>query len=69
MRIGSGDPSGDPFRAQPAWSACLLGRLAAESRWHTPAERYDDKPFTARGFERIPVLDHLQGWLTELMTV
>ena len=32
MRISSANPSGDPFRAQPAWSACLLGRLAAESR-------------------------------------
>jgi hypothetical protein len=26
-------------------------------------------PFTARGFERVPSLLHLQGWLTELMTI
>lgn len=25
--------------------------------------------FTARGFERVPALDHLQDWLTNLMTV
>jgi len=30
-------------------------------------ERYDGTPFTARGFERIPPLEHLQGWLLELM--
>lgn len=35
--------------------------------WHTPAERYDRTPFTARGFERIPSLELLQGWLLELM--
>jgi hypothetical protein len=42
-------------------------RLHGELDWHTPAERYDGTPFTARGFERVPALDHLQGWLTELM--
>ena len=31
-------------------------------------ERFDGTPFTARGFERIPALDHLNGWLTQLMT-
>jgi len=43
-------------------------RLHGELDWHTPAERYDGTPFTARGFERVPALDHLQGWLTELMS-
>jgi transposase InsO family protein len=43
-------------------------RLHGELGWHTPAERYDGTPFTARGFERVPSLHHLQGWLTELMT-
>ena len=43
-------------------------RLHGELDWHTPAERYDGTPFTARGFERVPSLLHLQGWLTELMT-
>ena len=44
-------------------------RLHGELDWHTPAERYDGTPFTARGFERVPALDHLQGWLAELMPV
>jgi transposase InsO family protein len=44
-------------------------RLHGELDWHTPAERYDGTPFTARGFERVPALHHLDGWLTELMTV
>jgi transposase InsO family protein len=43
-------------------------RLHGELDWHTPAERYDGTPFTARGFERVPSLQHLQGWLVELMT-
>ena len=43
-------------------------RLHGELDWHTPAERYDGTPFTARGFERVPALDHLQGWLANLMT-
>jgi transposase InsO family protein len=43
-------------------------RLHGELDWHTPAERYDGTPFTARGFERVPSLLHLQGWLTALMT-
>ena len=43
-------------------------RLHGELAWHTPAERYDGTPFSARGFERVPVLQHLHGWLTELMT-
>jgi transposase InsO family protein len=42
-------------------------RLHGELDWHTPAERYDGTPFTARGFERVPALDHLQPWLRELM--
>ena len=44
-------------------------RLHGELDWHTPGERYDGTPFTARGFERVPALDHLQGWLTDLMAV
>jgi transposase InsO family protein len=44
-------------------------RLHGELDWHTPAERIDGTPFTARGFERVPALDHLQGWLANLMTV
>lgn len=43
-------------------------RLHGELDWHTPAERYDGTPFTARGFERVPALHHLNGWLAELMT-
>ncbi len=42
-------------------------RLHGELDWHTPAERYDGTPFTARGFERVPALEHLHGWLMELM--
>jgi len=42
-------------------------RLHGELDWHTPAERYAGAPFTDRGFEYIPALAHLQGWLTELM--
>lgn len=44
-------------------------RLHGDLDLHTPAERYDGTPFTARGFERVPALDHLQGWLANLMTV
>jgi hypothetical protein len=35
--------------------------------WHTPAERYEGTPFTDHGFDHVPALEHLQGWLTELM--
>jgi transposase InsO family protein len=41
-------------------------RLHGELDWQTPAERYDGTPFTDRGFEHIPALEHLHGWLTEL---
>jgi len=44
-------------------------RLHGMLGWHTPAERYDGTPFVDRGFEHIPALEHLQGWLTELMVV
>ena len=40
--------------------------LHGELDWHTPAWRYDGTPFTARGFERVPALERLQGWLLEL---
>ena len=42
-------------------------RLHGELDWHTPAERYDGTPFTDQGFEHVPALEHLQGWLLELM--
>jgi len=42
-------------------------RLHGELDWHTPAERYEGTPFTDQGFEHVPALEHLQGWLTELM--
>lgn len=42
-------------------------RLHGEIGWSTPAERYDGTPFTDRGFEHVPALEHLQGWLAELM--
>lgn len=41
-------------------------RLHGELDWHTPAERYDGTPFVDRGFEHIPALAHLHGWLSEL---
>jgi transposase InsO family protein len=42
-------------------------RLHGELDWHTPAERYEATLFTDRGFEHVPALEHLQGWLTDLM--
>ena len=44
-------------------------RLHGELGWQTPAERFDGTPFTARGFERVPALAHLDGWLSDLMGV
>jgi len=41
-------------------------RLHGEIAWCTPAERYDGTPFTDRGFDNIPALSHLTGWLKEL---
>ena len=41
-------------------------RLHGEIGWLTPAERYDRTPFTDRGFENVPALAHLQGWLEDL---
>jgi hypothetical protein len=43
-------------------------RLHGEIGWRTPAERFDGTAFTDRGFEFIPALEHLQGWLNELIT-
>jgi len=43
-------------------------RLSGALGWRTPAERYLGVPFTDRGFEHIPSLEHLQPWLNELMT-
>ena len=42
-------------------------RLHGMLDWQTPAERYEGTPFTDQGFEHIPAIEHLQGWLTELM--
>jgi transposase InsO family protein len=42
-------------------------RLSGTLGWATPAERYDGTPFTDRGFENIPLLEHLQPWLEQLM--
>ena len=42
-------------------------RLSGTLNWLTPAERYNGTSFTDRGFENIPALVHLQGWLEELM--
>lgn len=42
-------------------------RLSGAIGWQTPAERWDGTPFTDRGFEHIPALEPLQGWLSELM--
>ena len=41
-------------------------RLHGEIGWCTPAERYDGTPFSDRGFDNIPALAHLSGWLEEL---
>ena len=42
-------------------------RLSGALGWLTPAERYDGTPFTDVGFQHIPALGHLQGWLEEVM--
>ena len=42
-------------------------RLSSAIGWLTPGERFDGTPFTDRGFEHIPALEHLQPWLAELM--
>jgi transposase InsO family protein len=42
-------------------------RLSSALGWSTPAERYDGTPFTDLGFQNIPALNHLQGWLEEVM--
>ncbi len=41
-------------------------RLHGELDWLTPGERYDGTPFTDRGFEHVPALQHLHEWLLEL---
>ena len=42
-------------------------RLNGAIGWQTPAERWDGTPFTDEGFEYVPALEQVQGWLTELM--
>ncbi len=42
-------------------------RLSGTLDWLTPAERYNGTRFTDRGFEIIPALAHLQGWLKEVI--
>jgi len=44
-------------------------RLNGAIGWQTPAERWDGTPFTDQGFDYVPALEHLQGWLSELMPV
>lgn len=34
-------------------------RLDGEIGWLTPGERYDGTPFTDRGFDNVPALEHL----------
>ncbi len=41
-------------------------RLHGELGWLTPGERYDGTPFTDRGFQNIPALTHLEGWLEDI---
>ena len=41
-------------------------RLHGEIDWCTPGERYDGTPFTDRGFDNVPALAHLHGWLAEV---
>ncbi len=41
-------------------------RLHGEIGWLTPAERFDGTPFTDRGFQNIPALGHLEGWLEDV---
>ena len=43
-------------------------RLSGVLGWLTPAERYNGTPFQDRGFENIPQLEHLQTWLSELIS-
>src|SRR5260370_18116838 len=38
-------------------------RLSGVLGWITPGERYDGTPFTDVGFQNIPALSHLQGWV------
>jgi transposase InsO family protein len=42
-------------------------RLNGAIGWQTPAERWDGTPFTDQGFAHVPALEHLEGWLAELM--
>ena len=42
-------------------------RLHGKLDWQTPGERYEGMSFTDQGFEHVPAIEHLQGWLTELM--
>lgn len=50
-------------RCWPATSSDLEGYAGGSTE--PPS---DGTPFMARGFERVPALDHLQGWLTQLMS-
>lgn len=43
---------------------CTSDQQHGELDWNTPAERYGT-PFSARGFEHVPALDHLHGLLAE----
>jgi len=41
-------------------------RLHGEIGWLTPGERFDGTPFTDRGFDNVPALAHLAGWLEDV---
>ena len=41
-------------------------RLHGEIGWLTPAERFDGTPFTDRGFDNVPALQHLVLWLADV---
>ena len=42
-------------------------RLHGQLGWHTPAERFEDTPFTDRGFEHVPALAGVAELLSELL--
>ena len=41
-------------------------RLHGEIGWLTPGERFDGTPFTDRGFDNVPALQHLTAWLEDV---
>jgi hypothetical protein len=57
---------GEGRRGTVEVSACCNHPDCTASSTGTPAERYVGTLFTDKGFEHVPALDHLQGWLAEL---